>query len=91
VLSGFLDKLVDEALATEEETRVLLAELQKAAIGREAREQLFGRSGVDRLPLRTGDQALEALRLAEAGAQIDPAVEAQKAADRDRVVGEPRK
>ena len=85
-LPDLLDKLFDEALPAEEEARVLLAERQKAAIGREAGEQLFGRGGVDRLALRAGDEALEAFRLIEAVAQIDPGVEAEKAADGDGVV-----
>jgi len=89
-LANLPDQLFDEALAAEEQARVLLAERQKAAIGREAGKQLFRRGGVDRLALRARDEALEAFRLIEAVAQIDPGVEAQKAADRDGVVCEPR-
>jgi len=47
-----LDQLVDEALAAEEQARVLLSERQEAAIRRQAREKLLGRGGVDRRALR---------------------------------------
>ena len=57
----FSDQLVDEALAAEEEARVLLAEWQEPAIGRKAREQSFGRRGVDRFALRAGDEPLKGL------------------------------
>jgi len=63
-----LDELIDEALPAEEEGRVLLAERQQPAIGREAGEQLFGRGGVDRLALRARDETLEAFGLIEAPA-----------------------
>ena len=88
-LPDLLEQLVNEPLPAEEEAGVLLAEGEKAAIGREAREQLFGRGDVDRLALRARDEALQALRLVEAVAQIDPGVEVEKAPDRDDVVREP--
>ena len=61
----FSDQLVDEPLAAEEEARVLLAERQKAAIGREAGKQFFGRGVVDRLALarpRRGAEGFPARR-----------------------------
>ena len=89
-LADLLDKLVDEPLPAEEQARVLLAERQQAAIGREAGEQLFGRRVVDRLALRAGDEALQPLGVVEARAQIDIGVELEKPPDRHGVVGEAR-
>ena len=48
-------------------------------------EQLFVR-GVDRRALRAGGEALQAVRIVEAVAQIDPGVEVEKAPDWDDVV-----
>ena len=50
-LPDLLEQLRNELLPAEEEAGVLLAEGEKAAIGREAREQLFGGGDVDRLTL----------------------------------------
>ena len=85
-----LDKLVDEALPAEEQARVLLAERQQAAIGREAGEQLFDRRIVDRFALRAGDEALQPFGVVETATQIGIGVELEKPPDRHGVVGEAR-